>query len=437
VTNTIQTAALDTIPNKTATIRNCNPPWIHNDIRKLIRKRKRAHKSAKRKNTPSHWATFRQLRNKVTTAIRNAKATQIKTVIHQIEDSGTSNRDWWKIAKSLMGQQIKSDLPPLIHDNRDITDDYEKATIFNNYFSDQSTVDENGSSLPTLDHLTVNNLDQINITEDDVIDVLKALNTTKATGPDEIHPRVLREASHVLGKPLAKLFNLSIQTGTFPTMWKRANVTPIHKKDSTSEVSNYRPISLISCLGKVMERCIFKHTYNYFNSNNLLTPLQSGFTPGDSTVCQLIDLYNTFCSALDDGKEIRVIFCDISKAFDRVWHKGLIHKLKKYGVSGKVLLWFKNYLSERKQRVVVHGQNSEWESLRAGVPQGSILGPLLFLIYINDIVCNIHSPIRLFADDTSLYIIVDNPITSAEILNTDLNTIHDWAKTMASNVQSK
>jgi hypothetical protein len=104
-----------------------------------------------------------------------------------------------------------------------------------------------------------------------------------------------------------------------------------------------------------MERCILKHTYNYFNSNILLTPLQSGFTPGDPTSCTLIDLYNTFCSALDDGKQIRVIFCDISKALDRVWHTGLIHTLNKYGVSGKVLLWFIHYLSERKQRVVVHG----------------------------------------------------------------------------------
>jgi hypothetical protein len=172
------------------------------------------------------------------------------------------------------------------------------------------------------------------------------------------------------------------------------------KKDSKSEVTNYRPILLLSCLGKVMERCMFKHVFNYFNKNNLLTHLQSGFTPGDSTVCQLADSYNTFCSALDNSKEVRVIFCDISKAFDRVWHEGLLHK--------------------RKQ--------SNWKIGKAGVPQGSILGPLLFLIYINDIVTDIQSPIRLFADDTSLYIIVDNPSISANILNNDLSKINNWAQ---------
>ena len=135
------------------------------------------------------------------------------------------------------------------------------------------------------------------------------------------------------------------------------------------------------------------------------------------------------CQALDQGKEVRAVFCDISKAFDRVWHAGLIHKLQAVGVCGSVLKWFKNYLSNRKQRVVLPGITSDWVYILAGVPQGSILGPLLFLLYINDIVNDIGANIRLFADDTSLSIIVENPVMAAACLNTDLSKLSHWAAT--------
>ena len=179
----------------------------------------------------------------------------------------------------------------------------------------------------------------------------------------------------------------------------------------------------------MFERLVFKHLFNHFRDNNILTSLQSDFIPGDLTVNQLIYLYTTFCCALDDGKKIRVVFCDICKAFDRVWHPGLLHKLKASGVSGTLLDWFENYLSERRQRVVLPGTISNWVYIKAGVPQGFIIGPLLVLIFINDIVNDIGSNIRLFADDTSLYIIVDNPQTSAETLNADLEKVSAWAKT--------
>ena len=142
---------------------------------------------------------------------------------------------------------------------------------------------------------------------------------------------------------------------------------------------------------------------------------------------QLTYLYNVFCQALDEGKEVRAVFCDISKAFDRVWHSDLLLKLQAAGVTGKVLAWFNSYLSERRQRVVIPGGTSDWKSIHARVPQGSIFGPLLFLVYINDIVVDIGSNIRLFADDTSLYIIVDDPVTAAGCLNTDLQRITRWA----------
>ncbi len=135
-----------------------------------------------------------------------------------------------------------------------------------------------------------------------------------------------------------------------------------------------------------MERCIHKHLYNYIVANDILTKFQSGFIKGDSTVNQLSYVYNDICKALDDGKEVRAVFCDISKAFDRVWHRGLIFKLSSIGINGCLLKWFSSYLSSRKQRVVYANASSQWSSINAGVPQGSILGPLLFMIYVNDIV---------------------------------------------------
>ena len=164
-----------------------------------------------------------------------------------------------------------------------------------------------------------------------------------------------------------------------------------------------------------MERCVHKHLFNYINENQLLTPFQSGFVPGDSTTRKLLHTYHTFCEAVDSGKEVRAVFCDISKAFDRVWHNGLLYKLTRLGCSDQVIKCFTSYLSDRQQCVVLGGATSDWPPVYAGVPQGSILGPLLFLVFINDIVKGINSSIRLFADDTSLYIIVENSQTHTRL----------------------
>ena len=276
--------------------------------------------------------------------------------------------------------------------------------------------------------LPAESLGIIQISTQDVEDVLKLLNVSKASGSDLISPRLLKEGAPVLSTHLANLFNKSIETSVFPSQWKLANVIPVHKKGDRTDASNYRPISLLSCLGKAFEKCVFKHMYNFLNTYNKITPVQSGFTPGDSAVYQLIDLYDTFCRALDDGKEVRVVFCDISKAFDRVWHRGLLFKLRRMGICGPLLNWFQSYLNNRLQRVALEGCVSDYREIKAGVPQGSILGPLLFLIYINDIVNDINSCIRLFADDTSLYLIVEDPAMAADLMNSDLEKIHKWSE---------
>ena len=155
----------------------------------------------------------------------------------------------------------------------------------------------------------------------------------------------------------------------------------------------------------------------------------SAFLPGKSTVTQLTEVYHHFCSASDRGKELRVVFLDITKAFDRVWHVGLLQKLHKSGINNSLLAWFKDYLADRTQRVVLNGKTSEWSHIKAGVPQGSVLGPLLFLLYINDMSTVIqHCQIRLFADDTCLYIEVDNRIDAAAKINYDLQCLYDWSQ---------
>ena len=179
----------------------------------------------------------------------------------------------------------------------------------------------------------------------------------------------------------------------------------------------------------MLERIVYKYVYNYFKDNFVISLFQSGFLPGMSTVTQLLEVYHYFCKSVDEGKEIRVTFLDISKAFDRVWQKALIFKLWKCGICGNFLEWFVDYLRGRMQRVVINGQVSEWGAVTAGVPQGSVLGPLLFLLFINDIVHVVsYCQIRLFADDTCLFIEVDNRNDTAEKINNDLEAINVWSK---------
>ena len=255
------------------------------------------------------------------------------------------------------------------------------------------------------------------------------MDLKKASGPNQISQIMLKSAGEAIAPSLTKLFNLFLHKCSFPQIWKQANVVPIFKRNDNCIVDNYRPVSLLSCVGKLFERAIFKYVYNFLRDTGAISLKQSGFKPGDSTVYQLMHLYHIFTEALDKQKDIRVVFCDISKAFDRVWHPSLLCKLSRVGISGKLLDWFTNYLNNRQQRVVINGQFSSWASVLAGVPQGSVLGPLLFLIYINDITTAAQSSeVRLFADDTILYIFIDNPVQSAQALNDYLYRIDSGAK---------
>ena len=178
------------------------------------------------------------------------------------------------------------------------------------------------------------------------------------------------------------IFKKCIQLGEFPVSWKYANVQPVHKKENRQIISNYRPISLLPICGKILEKIVFDQVYKFLNDNNLLSKHQSGFRPGDSTIYQLLSITSSIYENFEKFNETRAIFLDISKAFDKVWHDGLIFKLRCNGISGSLLDFFQNYLSNRRQRVVLNGQESNWMNTEAGVPQGSVLGPLLFFYCI-------------------------------------------------------
>ena len=296
-----------------------------------------------------------------------------------------------------------SSIPAIIIDGNTISADEEKAQAFNEYFIQCSTLDESNATLPSIHPLTESTMESMETSVDAVNKCLSQLDTTKAFWPDAVGPRLLKEGAVQLAPVLCRLFNMSLNSGKFPKLWKRANVIPLFKKNDKASISNYRPVSLLSSVGKVFEKLVFNKLFDYFQRNFLISIWQSRFIPGHSTVTHLVEMYDTFCRAVSEGKEIRVVFCDVSRAFDRVWHRGLLLKLEKCGITGSLLAWLVDYLRDRYQRVVLNGQLSTWMMIMAGVPQGSVLGPLLFLIYINDITHVIrHCQIRLFADDTSL-----------------------------------
>ena len=229
--------------------------------------------------------------------------------------------------------------------------------------------------------------------------------------------------------PLKIIFENILSTGIYPELWKSANISPIHKKSDKQLINNYRPISLLPICSKLFEKIIFNQLNSYFNDNNLITKNQSGFRSGDSTTNQLIELVNEIQKAFDNrcSYEVRSVFLDISKAFDKVWHEGLIFKLKQNGICGPLLNLLENYLKDRKQKVVLNGSSSDYFQIKSGVPQGSVLGPLLFLIYINDLEKHVKSKIKFFADDTMIFSVVHDPLLTANELNQDLYTINNWA----------
>ena len=305
----------------------------------------------------------------------------------------------------------------------------DKANLFNKMFSSYSELNAGNRVPPNLDFRMNARLQEIILSESEVLDILKTLKTNKAIGPDEISPLLLKNTADVIVGPLTLLFNKSLSSNVFPAIWKIAHITPIFKNGDRHLCTNYRPVSLLSIPEKILEKCVFKYLFNHLRNNNLIHKMQSGFMPKDSTTHQLVYLYHVLGEALDNNKKVRVVFGDISKAFDRVWHAGLLTKLSSIGITGQLNNWFSNYLSGRAQRVVLGSEQSDLMPIKAGVPQGSVLGPILFLVYINDIADELECRVSLFADDNIVDIFADTVDECANVLNRDLEKMENWAYT--------
>jgi hypothetical protein len=256
-----------------------------------------------------------------------------------------------------------------------------------------------------------------------VLNELEKLNSSKSTGPDNIPVKLLKDSKETVAPFLAYIFNTSLCSGIFPDNLKVARVSPIYKEGNKKERGNYRPIFVHSTVAKLFEKLVCIQLADYQNANDILSPCQSGFRQNHSTMSSLLSNSNSWLVNMDAG----LVILDLRKAFDTVDHEILIKKLKIYGVQNTALKWFSSYLFDRKQFCKVGSAASSTKNIRCGVPQGSNLGPLLFLLYVNDLTnCLRHSSAEMYADDTNLTACSDEIYNLQAILNSDLNNIHQW-----------
>ncbi len=420
------------IPSKTIKKISKKNPFVTPEIALVIKEKRSAFRRYKNSPSPELRRIFCDLRNKVTKVIRKGERAHVSTLHRtaRLCPSPTSSRDFWRYIQQITGkvrQTMTSDLIDPTTQERACSPQ-EKANLFNVHFTRQTMLGVPPEAKPDPSSLQSNprTFSYLETTPSDVFTILSTLKTNKAPGVDGISPGLLRFCARGIACSLTCLFNRSFELSQFPQAWKYALVIPVHKKGGLSDPGNYRPIALLPTISKVLERIVHNKLSSFLGT--WLSNKQSGFRKGDGTVPQLVRLTQQWSEAIDQSKYVGVIFCDLKKAFDKVWHLGLMTKLHSAGIRGSALNWFQRYLEGRCQITMVNGYYSPPAEIQAGVPQGAILSPLMFSIYINDIVYTAAPvcDINLFADDTSASVVSKSPTELNNKLQIAADSISRW-----------
>ena len=419
-------------------VEECVPKFEqqNSDIKKPIWMNIRAYRNVKRKY--SSWLRYLNTKQSETykdyISKRNESSKENKKARKEFErkiatECRTNPKSAWKYMKST--NRVPSAVPNLKKPDGTFTNsDEEIAETLNQQYSSVFTA-EDTTNIPNIPpkNLTTPELQKISVTEEEVLKELKSLQPNKSPGIDGMHPRVLKELAEQLAKPVTILLNTSLNSEDLPKQWLQAVVTPIFKKGCKSNPENYRPVSLTCILCKILEKFVVKAIIQHIKANVLATKRQHGFTTGKSTTTNLLEVLNVWSEALMHGIPVDVLYLDFSKAFDSVPHQRLMKVINSFGITGKASGWIKSFLSNRTQKVRVNGSESSWAPVLSGIPQGSILGPVLFSLFINDMPENIQSLISLFADDTKIHLPLSTD-DSAKQLQDDLNLLETWSTVM-------
>ena len=417
--NALMASILECIPSKTITKRN-DLPWINRKLKSMIRRKTRLHQKATKNKD---WGKYTSFQKECKKAFSKAESDYINNCIEKgLSENNT--KPFWRLVKGK--KQDTVGVSPLLKDGKLATDSKSKAEILLGQFSSVFTKQMTGD-MPVVKIHIRDSLDHLTIQKKGIEKLLMNINPSKAPGPDKIPNYVLKECASELSTAVTHLFQKSLDSGTLPDDWISANIAPIYKKGDRHLAENYRPVSLTCVLSKLLEHIVCRAMLVHFEKHNVLTNRNHGFRAGYSCETQLAVTIDDLMRNLDNKLQTDVVILDFSKAFDTVPHDRLLHKLESYGIRGRLLQWTENFLTKRKMQVVVDGETSTEADVVSGVPQGTVLGPILFLVLINDLPDRTRSTVRLFADDCLLYRTIKS-IEDHLILQDDLKNLEIWAK---------
>ena len=415
-------------PQKMFKIKQVKQPWITPRLLELILDKDKALKKAKKSKNRELWNDSKRLRNSCTNRLRKAKADYIK---ERLEIHSNDQKKFWKHIQEVIPNNNKG--TKLIHLKDNTTDSLininETSDYINKFFTNigPNLAKECDQAWQYTGITCEHKLANIETSPAEINEICKNININKSSCIDNISSEILRDAFLAIPEKLCLLFNNCFRTAIIPSVWKNAKVTRLPKGGDSQVVSNYRPISLLPILSKLIEKIVHKNVYNHLMQWNLLEEKQGGFRPGYSTVSTCSYFTNDLYTANNNNEITIAVFIDAMKAFDTVNHQILLKKLKKYGIDGNLLRWIEGYLTDRKQCTIANNIVSSNENIVCGVPQGSVLGPLLFLIYINDISSVIrNSKISMYADDTVVYISHTNMNNAIALIQSDLTSVYTW-----------